>query len=396
MPEPTPTSAPTPTPTPTPPDRPDRRTVVRVLLAALTLVLLAALTLALALLVADALGAHLDEHTTAGCPAGAPSACRPGPSAGPSRTAPGPATSAATPSASASVSSSASRRASASPGSDAATGGATGPCSSAGACGFPTAATTGPRSTPGSRHSGDITVRTDGTVIDGWDLTGSLDIYANDVTVVDSSITSSNWWGVNLRSGYHGLRVLHSRITGVPGKGQDNGGEDYAVSNMGSSSIEVGWSDISVFGNALSMGQGNLHDNYVHDLAPFVNASGQWQHLDAVISDGGGSGQLVIRHNTLLNAVGVDRGASAGIGLYPDTGTVNNAVVDSNWIAGGSYALYGGGPGSTGIRVTHNVFSDQYHPACGYYGDVAYWNAGGAGNVWADNTTSDGRPVTPQ
>jgi hypothetical protein len=384
MPETTSTSA------PTPPGRPGRRrTAVRVLLAALTL--------ALALLVADALGVHLDEHSRAGCPTGAASACSPGPSPGPSGADAGPATTASTPTASPSAASSASQRASARPGgADAATGGPTGPCSSAGACGFPTAATTGPRSTPDSRQSGDITIRTDGTVIDGWNLTGSLDIYANDVTVVDSSITSTNWWGVNLRSGYHGLRVLHSRITAVPGKGLDNGGEDYAVSNMGTSSVEVGWSDISVFGDALSMGQGDLHDNYVHDLAPFVNLSGQWQHLDPVISDGGGSGQLVIRHNTLLNSVGVDHGASAAVGLYPDTGTVNNAVVDSNWIAGGAYALYGGGPGSTGIKVTHNVFSDQYHPACGYYGVVAYWNAGGAGNVWTDNTTAEGKPVTPQ
>ncbi|WP_157597419.1 right-handed parallel beta-helix repeat-containing protein [Streptacidiphilus rugosus] len=381
---------------PTPPDRSGRRrTAVRLLLAALALVA--------GLLVADALGAHLDERSTAGCPTGSPSACRTGSSAdgasGPSGSGTRTATGSATPTAttSGSSSASASRSPSATAGAPATTsGGHTGPCSSPGACGFPSAATTGPRGTPGSRHSGDITVRTDGAVIDGWNLTGSLDIYANDVTVVDSSITSSNWWGVNLRSGYHGLRVLHSRITGVPGKGQDNGGEDYAVSNMGTSSVEVGWSDISVFGNALSMGQGNLHDNYVHDLAPFVNASGQWQHLDAVISDGGGSGLLVIRHNTLLNAAGVDRGASAAIGLYPDTGTVNNAVVDGNWIAGGSYALYGGGPGSTGVKVTNNVFSDMYHPSCGYYGNVAYWNAGGAGNVWAANTTSDGKPVTPQ
>jgi hypothetical protein len=370
---------------------------VRVLLGVLGLVLL--------LVVADALGAHLDEHSTASCPTGDSSACGSRPSGGAAGSGAATGTGGATPSvrasgsssASSSTSPSASARASATPGgSDAATGGPTGPCSSAAACGFPTSATTGPRSTPGNRQSGNITIRTDGTVISGWDLTGSLDIYANDVTVVDSSITSTNWWGVNLRQGYHGLRVLHSRITGVPGKGLDNGGEDYAVSNMGTSSVEVGWSDISVFGDALSMGQGDLHDNYVHDLAPFVNLSGQWQHLDPVISDGGGAGELVIRHNTLLDEATVERGASAAVGLYPDTGTVNNALVDSNWIAGGAYALYGGGPGSTGIRITHNIFSNQYHPACGTYGIVAYWNAGGSGNLWSDNTDAAGKPVTPQ
>ncbi len=271
---------------------------------------------------------------------------------------------------------------------------ATGPCTSPGPCGFPDASTTGPRIALTPHTIGGLSIHTDGTVISGWDITGSLDIYANNVTVIDSRITSTNWWGINLRSGYQGLRVLHDTITALPGKGPDNGGEDYAVSNMGVSRVEVGWSDISVFGNALSMGQGELHDNYVHDIAPFVNTDGQWAHTDAVISDGGGQGQLVIRHNTLLNPVGIDRGASAAIGLYPDTASVSNTTVDHNWLAGGAYSLYGGGVGASGIVVTDNVFSPQYHPAAGAYGQAAHWNAGGAGNVWSGNRTTDGTEVT--
>lgn len=141
------------------------------------------------------------------------------------------------------------------------------------AAGFPDARTTGPRIPLTPHNTGAMSVKTSGTVIRGWDITGSLDIYANNVTIVDTKITSTNWWGINLRPGYSGLRVIHSTITAIPGKGPDNGGEDYAVSNSGDSSIEVGWSDISVFGNALSMGQGNIHDNYVHDLVAFRNAA---------------------------------------------------------------------------------------------------------------------------
>ncbi len=266
----------------------------------------------------------------------------------------------------------------------------TGPCASPGVCGFPDAGTTGPRIALATRKSGDLTIRTDKTVIRGWDLTGSLDVYANDVTVIDSRITSTNWWGVNLRQGFHGLRVLHTTLAGVPGKGPDHGGEDYAVSNMSTSSVEVGWSDVSVFGDALSMGQGDLHDNYVHGIAPFVNLGGEYQHTNAVISDGGGAGRLSIRHNTLLNPTPIDRGASAAIGLYADTAPVSNTVVDGNWLAGGAYCLYAGGAGSHGIEVTGNVFSAQYHKNCGAYGTVAYWNAAGAGNLWRGNRTSAG------
>ncbi|GAA3888999.1 hypothetical protein GCM10023084_46960 [Streptomyces lacrimifluminis] len=262
--------------------------------------------------------------------------------------------------------------------------------------GFPDARTTGPRIALTPHSTGNMSVRTDGTVIRGWDITGSLDIYANNVTVIDSRITSTNWWGINLRPGYSGLKVLHTTITAVPGKGPDNGGVNYAVSNMGSSSIEVGWCDISVFGNALSMGQGHIHDNYVHGLVPFVNSGGEWQHTDAVISGGGNTGKLIIRHNTLLNAVAVDRGASASIGLFADTGPVSNTVVDNNLLAGGAYALYGGGDGATGIKVTNNVFSTQYHRNSGVYGAVTAWNASGSGNVWSGNRFSDGTPITPE
>ena len=269
-------------------------------------------------------------------------------------------------------------------------------CATPTACGFPDAHSTGPRLSLAPHHTGAMTVHQDGTVIRRWDITGSLDIYANDVTVIDSRITSDNWWGINLRSGYKGLRILHTSITAVPGKGPDNGGVDYAISNMGTSSIEIGWCDVSVFGDALSMGQGNLHDNYVHDVTPFRNLGGEWQHTNAVISNGGGSGGLTIRHNTLLNPTPVDQGASGSIGLFSDTGPVVNVTVQDNWLAGGAYALYGGGQGATGIKVTGNIFSTQYHPGSGGYGPVAAWNAGGPGNVWSDNHMSDGRPVTPE
>ncbi|MEE4544757.1 hypothetical protein V2S66_22665 [Streptomyces sp. V4-01] len=279
-----------------------------------------------------------------------------------------------------------------------ATGGAAGkggPCTTFESCGFPSAHTTGPRLPMKPHATGAMSVKTDGMVISRWDITGSLDIYANDVTVIDSRITSDNWWGINLRSGYSGLRILHTTITAVAGKGPDNGGVDYAVSNMGTSSIEVGWCDVSVFGDALSMGQGDLHDNYVHDVTPFKNLGGEWQHTNAVISDGGGKGGLSIRHNTLLNPTPVEQGASGSIGLFADTGAVLNVTVQDNWLAGGAYALYAGGPGATGIKVTGNTFSTQYHPGSGGYGPVAAWNAGGSGNVWSDNHMSDGRPVAP-
>jgi hypothetical protein len=271
---------------------------------------------------------------------------------------------------------------------------AAGACASPTACGFPDASDTGPRTSSLAAHSGvNVEIRTNGETIDGWNLQGSLDVYANNVTVIDSSITSSNWWGVNLRPGYTGLRILHSVLTAVPGAGPDNGGEDYAVSDMGSGSIEVGWDNISVFGESLAMGNGYIHDNYVHGIVPFINRSNGYAHLDAVLSDGDDTLGLTIKHNTILNSANASQGPTSAIGLLPNTGSVSDTTVDDNWLAGGAYTLYGGGTGATNIVVTDNVFSTQYWSQCGIYGPVAYWNTGGDGNVWSNNTFSSGAPV---
>jgi hypothetical protein len=101
---------------------------------------------------------------------------------------------------------------------------------------------------------------------------------------------------------------------------------------MSGGSVEVGWCDLSVFGNTISTGHGDIHDNYVHDLVPFINKRGYYQHTDAVISGGGDTAGLHLEHNTLLNPIAVDRGASAAIGLFPDSGADTNTFRDGTRI----------------------------------------------------------------
>ena len=232
-----------------------------------------------------------------------------------------------------------------------------------------------------------------GTVINGVNLTGSIDVWANNVTIENSVINANSWWGINLRKGYHGLKVLHCTIIGLPNQGPDNGAEDYGVSSAGRG-IEVGWSDVSGFGDAISLSTGYIHDNYVHDLRYFVPAgASSYNHDDAFISDGGS--HLIIRHNTFLNQVPIEKGASGTVGLYHDVGPVEDTTVTDNYIAGGSYALYpGGGPTSRNVVITGNVFSTIYWPNGGYYGPVAstYWHSG-QGNVWSDNRWVHGTAI---
>jgi hypothetical protein len=265
-------------------------------------------------------------------------------------------------------------------------------------CGFPDATNTGPTGCLSYQNmSGNTEITADNTVISCVRLSGSFDVYANNVTIENSIITSENWWGINLRSGYGNLRVLHDTITGVAGQGLDNGGEDYAVSNSSAGQIEIGWSNISDFGDALSLGNGDVHDNYVHGLQSFIPLCGNgpcsyYEHTDDLISDGGDGAGLTVRHNTMFNQMTPQQGASAAIGLFADSGPVSNTTVDDNLIAGGAYALYpGGGSSSSNIVITGNHFSTIYWPGSGYYGADAtsYWHSGG-GNVWSGNIWDDG------
>lgn len=87
--------------------------------------------------------------------------------------------------------------------------------------------------------------------------------------------------------------------------------------------------------------------------------------------------------------VGVsDSGMTTALGLPEETGSAGLFVVNHNVIAGGGYALEGGGPGT---QITNNLFWTKFSPNVGYYGVRTFQRAG---YTWSGNKlTADG--VTP-
>ena len=61
-------------------------------------------------------------------------------------------------------------------GSSAASTASSGPCDSPAACGFPSSTDTGPRTQSLVAHSGNIEIRKNGEVVNGWNLDGALDV----------------------------------------------------------------------------------------------------------------------------------------------------------------------------------------------------------------------------
>jgi hypothetical protein len=260
------------------------------------------------------------------------------------------------------------------------------PCASFSACGFPDDSTTGvPAGTKLTLYTGEHTIRQNNLTINGAEIKGGLDLYANNVTLLNSRITSDDWWGVLLREGYGNLKILHCTFVGVTTKQMG----EYAVANQSEGALEIGFSNFSGWQDAIDTSVGYIHDNYVHDVSYVPGA-----HTNAFLSEGGSaSSSLRLIHNTLLN---FDRqGASGALSLFHDFDPINHVTIENNWLAGGNYALYGGTDTAHNVQVRKNVFGITPYPLCGWYGPVAHWNGKNAGNVFEGNLYSNGKPVSP-
>jgi hypothetical protein len=249
--------------------------------------------------------------------------------------------------------------------------------------GFPDASNTGvPKGTSLTKRSEPMVVRQDGTVIDAVDLTGYIDVYANNVVIRRSKISGTSWWGVNLRAGYANLTVEDCEIFG-------NGVQQmqYGIASAG------GWvtarrNNVHTISNGIDVPIGLIEDNYVHDPKYFAG-----DHTDTIMSEGGApkGTTLTIRHNTAVNTLN----QTGAVALFADWGPQHDVVVERNLLVGGGYSLYAGAAGSSNLRIVDNVFSRRVWPNGGYYGPVAHWDAAGSGNVWQGNHWEDGKPVNP-
>ena len=118
-------------------------------------------------------------------------------------------------------------------------------------------------------------------------------------------------------------------------------------------------------------------------------------HSEPIYSGANGSGSnITISGNTILNPVT----QTAAIYLHT-TEPFTAVTISSNFLAGGSYALYSGGSASSNVVIENNVFSTAYFAAIGsalaspntaaVYPSV-HPSFGSSGNIWTANTWYDG------
>jgi hypothetical protein len=236
------------------------------------------------------------------------------------------------------------------------------------------------------RPSGSVKVTVPGTVLDGLDVRGEIEVMADDVTIRNTRVRGiEGWWGILQRQGYSGLTVEDTEIFG-------NGRQrtQFGILNQGMM-ITVRRVDVHTISNGISTEQGLIEDSYFHDPKFYKD-----DHIDMIMSSGPPAEgmQLIIRHNTAINTLD----QTGAISLFQDFGVVHNVTVENNLLAGGGWTFYGGAGTkglSSNIKVIGNVFSRRVWPKGGSAGPVAYWDAKGPGNVWRGNRWEDGGEVSP-
>lgn len=269
------------------------------------------------------------------------------------------------------------------------------------ACGYPDASTTGVEPSAALRRvpqdltagpgwtwdrRGWLTVDTDGAIVEGLIVDGSINVEADDVTVRNNRVLAvGNTWGIGL---------LHTAGTTVAGNDVGVAGSrrlETGVKDVygDSTGMRVQRNDIANTATGVQLGTGVVEGNFIHDMGL---ESGD--HVNGITSNGA-IGVLVIRNNTVLNQLE----QTDAVGLFQDFGVEANRTVTGNLLAGGSYTVYGGagarGP-SHNIRITDNRFANAFFERGGSAGAVAYFDVGGSGNVWSDNIWDhDGSTVPP-
>ena len=245
-----------------------------------------------------------------------------------------------------------------------------------------TGATTPPREAL-RQHSGDLTIDRDGTVIDGWDIRGFVQIRAANVTIRNSIIRG----GAPPREGSTALlRVVDSQATGfhlvdtrlVPATPSVRiDGVMVSRPSIFERLELTGTADgIKIFGDDIS-----VRDSHIHDMVHYPSdpAHGGGASHDDIIQVQQGRG-IQITGNNLHGAY------NAAIQITQDLGPTTDLTIARNRIDGGGCSINfkSNGAFQTGIRVNDNLFGNRQRVAgCAIIHAVGHSDLHPIGNRWA-------------
>ncbi len=240
--------------------------------------------------------------------------------------------------------------------------------------GFPDASTTGvPAGTTLRPHTGNLTVSTAGTVIDGWSLTnGCITVNTTGVIIKNSRLSSACSYVVYTHTG--SLTIQDSEIDCANTSGT-------AIGDTNVTAVRV---DVSGCENGFDLDRDStVQDSYIHGL--FQSVESHTDGIQTCCSVG-----LTVRHNRID---AYPNATSAMINAKTAT-SPHDVLIENNLLAGGAFTLYC--PASaTGqnFQVIDNRFSTRFYSKVGVYGP---WTDCESETLRGNTFYETGQPVPPQ
>jgi Domain of unknown function (DUF4082) len=238
-------------------------------------------------------------------------------------------------------------------------------------------------------YDGPNEITQDGTVIDGADITVPLIVSANNVTIMNSRITSPTAWYVIRQY----PEFSHLTLENVELVNQSGEHPDWAI--FAGPYLTVNRSLIHGMQRGIYASPNmTVTNSYLDD---FDNPS--TSHAQAILTSGNVH-NVTLTNNTFGCGTNM---CTAALSIFPETwtgGPNSNWTIDHNLLNGGSYALYAGDTDADGespntnMTFTNNVFGDKYFATSGEFGYVGSWSVDPS-NVWANNTNASGDIVLP-
>ena len=231
--------------------------------------------------------------------------------------------------------------------------------------------------------SGVLTLKTDGEVIDGIDLKGSIKVEANNVTIKNSRIRgqgSVNIGLINVKGGNTGLKVIDTEIYNEVPHPDTNGimGGNFTLERVNIHHV-VDQVHVTTLGNV------NILHSWLHSNTHFVNDpnwGGGPSHDDNI--------QLIGGSNILVKNSRIEGSKNAAIMVGQNHAPIKNLRIEGNLIGGGACSINVSPKGygdmlSYGNFVTGNVFqrNQTQHLGCAVIAPAASLPTM-SGNTWAE------------
>lgn len=237
--------------------------------------------------------------------------------------------------------------------------------------------------------TGGLNVTADGTVIDGYNVSGGITVNAKNVTIRNSYIRNSaggaNGSGVVKVANGASVTIDHSVLDG---QNATHACIWHEGASMTATNNECRGTNDGIFSWASTIGKDGTGDNFLIEnnwLHDFTTSAANG-HVDGYQTEGAKNG--VIRHNTF----DVAQDQTSAIAIWNSRKSADNILVTGNLIQGGGFSVYAedyspseaspaGGYTVTNVSFTNNRFSNSRYACVGNWG--VWFTRGAPSDGWS-------------